>query len=61
MKELIQDDFTKENLKKELTLILNGEARAKQLAAYNELITKLGGSGASDLAASLIIENAKTT
>ncbi|MDP5061695.1 MAG: lipid-A-disaccharide synthase [Maribacter sp.] len=61
VKELIQDDFTKQNLKKELTLILNGEARAKQLAAYDELITKLGGSGASDLAASLIIENAKTS
>lgn len=59
VKELIQDDFTKENLKKELSSILHGEARANQLAAYDELITKLGGSGASALAASLIIENTK--
>ncbi|MEP5830873.1 MAG: lipid-A-disaccharide synthase [Maribacter dokdonensis] len=60
VKELIQDDLTKQNLKKELSLILNGEARAKQLSSYNELIKKLGGAGASSNAASLIIENAKT-
>jgi lipid-A-disaccharide synthase len=60
VKELIQDEFTKQNLKKELLLILDGEARSKQLASYNELIAKLGGSGASSIAASLIIENAKT-
>lgn len=61
VKELIQDDFTKQNLKKELNLILKGEARAKQLNAYEELIAKLGGSGASSKAASLIIKNAKTS
>ncbi len=60
VKELIQDDLTKQNLKKELSLILNGEAREKQLSSYNELIKKLGGAGASSNAASLIIENAKT-
>ncbi|SIQ88117.1 lipid-A-disaccharide synthase [Maribacter ulvicola] len=59
VKELIQDDFTKQNLKKELSLILDGEARTKQLASYDELIQKLGGSGASAAAASLIIKNAK--
>ena len=61
VKELIQDDFTKQNLKKELTLILDGEARRKQLADYDELIAKLGGSGASAEAASLIIANAKVS
>jgi lipid-A-disaccharide synthase len=61
VKELIQDDLTKQNLKKELTLILDGEARTKQLAAYDQLIIKLGGSGASSIAASLIIENTKTS
>ena len=60
VKELIQDDFTKKNLKKELTSILDVEARANQLNAYDELITKLGGTGASAIAASLIIENTKT-
>ncbi len=59
VKELIQDDFTKQNLKKELISILDGKARANQLTAYDELITKLGGSGASAIAASLIIENTK--
>ena len=57
---ILQDDLTKQNLKKELSLILNGEAREKQLSSYNELIKKLGGAGASSNAASLIIENAKT-
>ncbi|WP_339651018.1 lipid-A-disaccharide synthase [uncultured Maribacter sp.] len=60
VKELIQDDFTKKNLKKELTSILDGETRVEQLASYDELITKLGGSGASAIAATLIIENTKT-
>lgn len=57
VKELIQDNFTKTNLKKELERILEGESRAKQIASYNELISKLGGNGASEKAASLIIEN----
>jgi len=59
VKELIQDDFTKQNLKKELASILNGKERTEQLSSYNELIAKLGGSGASSNAATLIIENAK--
>lgn len=60
VKELIQDDFTKNNLKKELSLILNGSFRENQLAAYDELIQKLGGTGASKEAASLIIKNTKS-
>ncbi len=59
VKELIQDTFTKKNLKKELELILSGESRAKQLVAYDELIKKLGGTGASQMAATLIIKNTK--
>jgi lipid-A-disaccharide synthase len=59
VKELIQDNFTKKNLKKELDHILNGQFRATQLEAYDELIKKLGGTGASQMAATLIIKNTK--
>tara|TARA_R110002051_G_scaffold4043_6_gene21443 strand:+ start:10981 stop:12102 length:1122 start_codon:yes stop_codon:yes gene_type:complete len=59
VKELIQNNFTKQNLKKELELILKGETRNKQLSSYDNLIRKLGGTGASTLAASLIIKNTK--
>ncbi|TVZ15564.1 lipid-A-disaccharide synthase [Maribacter sp. MAR_2009_72] len=57
--ELIQDDFTKQRLKKELAAILKGSTRTKQLQEYNELILKLGGAGASAKAAALIIEHTK--
>lgn len=60
VKELIQNDFTNKNLKRELSLILEGDSRVKQLASYDELIQKLGGTGASKKAASLIIQNTKT-
>jgi lipid-A-disaccharide synthase len=59
VKELIQDSFTKKNLKRELGHILNGQFRATQLEAYDELIQKLGGTGASQMAATLIIKNTK--
>lgn len=57
VKELIQDKLTKENLKKELSLILYGTTREKQVTNYDLLIQKLGGPGASAKAASLIISN----
>lgn len=57
VKELIQDELTKKNLKRELELILNGACRAKQLDAYYELTLKLGGTGASEKTATLIVEN----
>lgn len=57
VKELIQDELTKKNLKTELDLLLNEGFRAKQLDAYTELIKKLGGMGASEKTASLIIAN----
>lgn len=57
VKELIQDDLTATNLKSELDKILDGNYRNEQLLAYNELESKLGGSGASDKAAALIVAN----
>ena len=42
----------------ELTKILVGPAREAQIKAYKELEKKLGGKGASDKAAALIMENA---
>ena len=57
VKELIQDNVTTAQIKKELSLILSGSKREKQLKEYEALIKNLGGSGASAKAASLIIEN----
>ncbi|WP_019668931.1 lipid-A-disaccharide synthase [Eudoraea adriatica] len=58
VKELIQADLSTKNLEVELTKILVGPARAAQIKAYKELEKKLGGKGASEKAAALIIENA---
>ena len=58
VKELIQADLTTKNLKQELTKILDGPMRQAQLKAYSALEKKLGGKGASEKAAALIIENA---
>ncbi len=55
--ELIQNRLTTKNLSAELTKILNGLARKEQLGAYSELEKKLGGKGASEKVAALIIEN----
>lgn len=57
VKELIQGELTPQNLKKELTKILEGPKRNQMLSDYKELRKKLGGRGASDKAASLIVEN----
>jgi len=60
--ELIQYDFTLENLKKELDLLLLDEkhrARVKQY--YKELKEKLGGATASDSAALVVQELSKVT
>ncbi|MEY2868712.1 MAG: hypothetical protein RIR01_1172 [Bacteroidota bacterium] len=53
--ELIQDDCNTKNIKKELTKILDPEYRKKLLAKYDELEQKLGGAGASEKTAQLII------
>lgn len=55
VKELIQSDLTSQNLKKELEKILHGKYRQDQLDAYRELEKKLGGKGASEKTAGLII------
>ena len=56
VKELIQDNLNTENLKTELSKILDGNARKNQLEAYDELEKMLGGKGASENAAELIVE-----
>tara|TARA_R110002096_G_scaffold44354_4_gene119230 strand:+ start:18368 stop:19480 length:1113 start_codon:yes stop_codon:yes gene_type:complete len=52
--ELIQNDFNKKRLKKELEHILNPETRKKLYVDYYELEKALGGKGASQKTASLI-------
>ncbi|NKI31692.1 lipid-A-disaccharide synthase [Croceivirga thetidis] len=56
VKELIQGDLTPENLKIELGKLLDPVNRNRVLAAYDVLEEKLGGTGASDKTATLIIE-----
>lgn len=52
--ELIQNDFNYQNLKKELTIILDAYERTKFFMNYYELEKKLGGRGASEKVAKLI-------
>ncbi|MCM4163734.1 MULTISPECIES: lipid-A-disaccharide synthase [unclassified Arenibacter] len=59
VKELIQGDLNTKNLRKELDKILHGPERKRQFEAYYELEKKLGGKGASENAASLIIQSAQ--
>lgn len=54
--ELIQKELNTENLVKELKLILEGASRQKMLKDYELLREKLGGKGASDHAADLIVK-----
>ncbi|MEM9363998.1 MAG: lipid-A-disaccharide synthase [Bacteroidota bacterium] len=58
VKELIQGDLTSENLKTELQKILEGTERERILRDYASLKEKLGGEGASEKAAHLLIKNA---
>ena len=55
VKELIQNDFTKENLSIELTKILDEGHREVMFEAYYELEQKLGGKGASENTAKAIV------
>jgi lipid-A-disaccharide synthase len=59
VKELIQNNLNTKNLVSELNKILNGPERKKQFEAYYELEKKLGGKGASEKAASLIIQSTR--
>lgn len=53
--ELIQDECNTKNIKKELNKLLDPNYRSALLAKYDELEQKLGGSGASEKTAQLII------
>ncbi|MFA9189749.1 lipid-A-disaccharide synthase [Flavobacterium sp. FZUC8N2.13] len=53
--ELIQEDCNTKNIKKELNKILDPEYRKNLLVQYNTLEQKLGGTGASEKTAQLII------
>ncbi|HLP19927.1 MAG TPA: lipid-A-disaccharide synthase [Chitinophagales bacterium] len=55
VEELIQADVNKERLTKELKTLLSPEGRNRILADYDDLRVKLGESGASARAASLMI------
>lgn len=55
VKELIQNELNTSRLVEELNQILEGASREKLLQDYRELNDKLGGSGASDIAAKLIL------
>ncbi|RVT73105.1 lipid-A-disaccharide synthase [Flavobacterium sufflavum] len=55
--ELIQDNCNTKTIKKELNKILDPEYRKNLLAKYDALEQKLGGAGASEKTAQLIIAN----
>jgi lipid-A-disaccharide synthase len=57
--ELIQNDFNKNTLKKELDHILDPYERAKLFLDYYDLEKKLGGKGASEKTAKLIFNSIK--
>ena len=59
--ELIQNDLTPKALAHELEGILEGPGRQKQIEAYAELRQKLGGAGASNKAAELIVDFSKAS
>jgi len=57
--ELIQTEFNKKRLKEELDKILDGYNRAVLFLEYYDLEQKLGGVGASEKTAELIVESIK--
>ncbi len=59
VQELIQDQLNTKNLAGALKKILDGSGRKAQLEAYIELEQKLGGPGASEKVAGLMIEQLK--
>jgi lipid-A-disaccharide synthase len=56
VKELIQNDLNTKNLVEELNKILEGEKRSQILNDYEFLREKLGGKGASEKAAEVILK-----
>ena len=61
VKELIQSDFNKQNLTKELVEILDPYKRATMFLDYYDLEKALGGKGASVKTADLILEALKNS
>ncbi len=55
--ELIQNDLTHKALVRELKAVLSGPKREAVLNAYDDLETKLGGGGASEKAARMIVNS----
>ena len=55
--ELIQNNFNNKNLKKELKAILNSPKKDQIFESYYDLERKLGGKGASDKTAQLILDS----
>ena len=53
--ELIQSDLNTKNVVNELNAILEGEGRNDMLCDFQQLRAKLGGKGASDVAAAIIV------
>ncbi len=56
VKELIQNDLNTKNLVEELKKVLEGEKRSQVLKDYESLREKLGGKGASENAAEVILK-----
>jgi lipid-A-disaccharide synthase len=56
VKELIQNDLNTKNLVEELKKVLDGEKRSQVLKDYESLREKLGGKGASENAADVILK-----
>lgn len=56
VKELIQNDLNTKNLTQELHKILSEEPRTQMLAEYDKLHLLLGGEGASDRAAEVVVK-----
>ncbi len=57
VKELIQKELNTENLVAELSLVLEGQKREEMLQNFELLREKLGGKGASEHAADIIVKN----
>ena len=57
--ELIQNNFNKKNLQKELSKILSENHREKLFLLYSDLEKKLGGNGASKKVAQMIVGGLK--
>ena len=60
VKELIQGELTKDNIRKELDLLLhNGKRQRQILEDYDELRERLGNAGASEKAATIIVSDTR--